>query len=362
MWAFFLKKMKTSSKWILSTFVLAVLLVFMLWNLGGPSQPKEGPPTETMESVVRTNDVHPSAETSAEITKGTQSGLVSITHTQTVAIEDSTQAIFQALERKNVPVHFWGKIVDQGGIPISGVKIKAHVRTWTADTVGLTAFQEVNGVSDVEGNFEFSGLNGDILHIDVLEKEGYEPEPDAFRSFGYNTSEQFRSNPNSPVLFRMWQASIKEKLIIGEKRFTLIPDGRSYTIDLIKGTIAESQDVEGDLKISVTRPKDAVFGQRYDWSCDVDVLDGGLKEETDNYSSMFLAPSEGYTQTFHFERKADESGWGDSTGTRRFYLRFKNGKVYCRASIQISAYYNNQVPGRVRIEYAINPSGSRVLR
>jgi hypothetical protein len=40
----------------------------------------------------------------------------------------------------------------------------------------------------------------------------------------------------------------------------------------------------------------------------------------------------------------------------------KNGKVFGRMTIDLYAYYNAQVPGLVRIRYAINPSGSRVLR
>jgi hypothetical protein len=35
---------------------------------------------------------------------------------------------------------------------------------------------------------------------------------------------------------------------------------------------------------------------------------------------------------------------------------------YGRASIEIMAYYNKQIPGLIHLQYAINPTGSRILK
>jgi hypothetical protein len=56
------------------------------------------------------------------------------------------------------------------------------------------------------------------------------------------------------------------------------------------------------------------------------------------------------------------SGWGDSTGSKRFYVKLRDGKEYGRIVIELEAYYNDQIPGIIRLSYAINPSGSQILR
>lgn len=76
---------------------------------------------------------------------------------------------------------------------------------------------------------------------------------------------------------------------------------------------------------------------------------------------MYLAPTNNYTQSFKFEQKIG-SGWGDTTGAKRFFVILNNGKVYGRITIELYAYYNEHNPGLVRLSYAINPSGSRILR
>jgi hypothetical protein len=75
---------------------------------------------------------------------------------------------------------------------------------------------------------------------------------------------------------------------------------------------------------------------------------------------MYLAPVDGYESAFKFEQKVG-SGWGDTTGEKQFYVRLKSGQIYGRITIELMAYYNNQIPGMVRVHYVLNPSGSRIL-
>jgi hypothetical protein len=211
-------------------------------------------------------------------------------------------------------------------------------------------------VTDGDGRFQWDDarVTGDILSIANITKEGYELEPNTFRSFGVASGSY-----DNPATFKMWNTNIHEQLVIGEKKFSIVPDGRPYVIDLAKGTIAESGD--GDLKVWVKRPAQVTLGQRYDWSCEVATINGGLLQETDSSSSMYSAPQASYVPSFQFEQKVG-SGWGDTTGPRRFYVRLNNGQEYGRITIELYARYNNQTPGLIRLSYAINPSGSRILR
>jgi hypothetical protein len=79
--------------------------------------------------------------------------------------------------------------------------------------------------------------------------------------------------------------------------------------------------------------------------------------EDENDQAMYVAPTDGYSNSFHFDAR---NGWPDTTGAKHFFLKLKDGE-YGRASVEIMAYFNKQVPGLIRIEYAINPTGSHIL-
>jgi hypothetical protein len=266
------------------------------------------------------------------------------------------------VEAKNVPIEFWGKAVDHNDAPLSGVKIESQIRHWDFTQGVGTSSRTVSDqmTTGGDGLFHIGGASGDDLTIKAMEKDGYELEPNVKLGFGYSTAEQFASRPEAPVIFKMWRKDIKESLITGEKSFQIEPDGRAYAIDLLKGAITEPG--QGDLKVWVKRPAQITLGQRFDWSCGVEAINGGLLSESNASSSMYSAPAEGYGPSFQWEHQASENGWSDSTGTQRFYLALRNGRVYGRIALEQFAYYNSQVPGRVRIQYAVDPSGSRILR
>lgn len=261
------------------------------------------------------------------------------------------------IESHNHPVDFYGLVIDQNSNPIPGVKIKSGVRHWTmpGPEVGSASTTTIplKATTGADGRFELTGASGDGFGV-LLFKDGYEAESE---KNGFGAGSYSYANP---VIFKMWKADIHEKLITGSKVFPIVPDGRSYLIDLIKGTISEAST--GDLKIWVKRPAQIAFGQRYDWSCEMEVMNGELLQENDRSAAMYEAPANGYTNSFSFTEAATASGWGDTTGEQRFYVRLNGGREYGRISIELEAYYNNRIPALIRISYAINPSGSRILR
>ncbi len=313
-----------------------------------------------------TNDLIPQNVAQSVISKQQTNTSVSTTaiaipktlQTNSIAPEEKLRAL---IENKNTAINFWGIVVDQDGTPLEGVKIAGDTRTWhmTVAQNFDASFPTFNAVSDSNGKFEIHEASGDVLTIKSLDKEGCEPEPHALRGFGYHTSERFSSDPSSPVIFKMWKTNIHEQLIIGKKRFHVVPDGRSYVIDLNQGTISESGS--GDLKVWINYTNQVIRGQPYDWSCEITPTTGGLLEETDPYSSMFLAPIDGYVPTFQLQQQIKGGQYG-SIGDKRFYVMLKNGKEYGRITIDLIAPYNDQIPGMIDIQYAINPSGSRILK
>ena len=269
-----------------------------------------------------------------------------------------------AVETMNVPIVFWGKVVDQDDAPLEGVTVRARVRSWHVVTTpdGDAIFATKVLASGSDGRFKIDGGLGEVLTIEALKKDGYDPEPKALRSFGYTTSDPMKPDPNNPVVLKMWKADRKAQLFTGNKRFPLVPDGRVYTVDLLLGTLTESTAAEGDLRVSIRRASNAAWGQRYDWSLEIQPVSGGLLEEADSQSAMFQAPEDGYTDKYRLEASAADPSWSYGTGTKRFYLKTRAGQNYARIEVEAYAYYLQDKQSRLNIAYAVNPAGERTLR
>ncbi|MGO8681210.1 MAG: hypothetical protein ACLQUR_04590 [Limisphaerales bacterium] len=261
----------------------------------------------------------------------------------------------QEIESANVPVEFYGKVIDQDSNTLSGVNIKAVVRHWImADPVSMLAGSKeipLEQTSGTDGRFELTGATGDGFDIVSFKKDGYQRESGK-RGFG-----AVGGSYDDPVIFKMWSDNIHEKLITGHKSFQIVPDGRPYFINLTDDTISESG--EGDLKVWIQYSNHVVHGQLYDWSAGIEVVNGGLLEEGIG-SAMYEAPTDGYVPSFQLQQQI-KGGQSGEIGERQFYLKLKNGQEYGQISIDLYAPWN-QIPGLVSVQYAINPSGSRVLR
>ena len=263
----------------------------------------------------------------------------------------------------NVPISLYGRVLDQDNNPLSGVRVVVSVRQWFHPTasVGLDSiFPKTELTTDAGGYFQLANGSGDALSIEELTKEGYEAEPKALRGFGYNTSERFNPDANQPVVFRMWKAGTKQLLVTGDKFLPINPDGRVYTLDLLKGTLAEGES-EGDLRLTIKRSLDAAWGKKYEWSFELAGINGGLKEEADPYESMYLAPSEDYAKKVTMAFRPGEEGWTYGI-SKHFYVKTRNGQVYGRMDVEIQAFYLKDKQGRFGIKYAVNPAGECLLR
>jgi hypothetical protein len=263
--------------------------------------------------------------------------------------------------QNNVPIDFWGKVIDESGSPLQGVTISADTRTVVmgVQNMAATTFPKISVTSGGDGLFEIRNKTGDVLSIKSLEKDGYEEEPDAVR--GYNYTRGFIADRNNPIVFRLWPVGIHEQLITGSKHLKIIPDGRPYAIDFKNSTITQAQGSEGDVQVWIKYPQEITATQTNNWLSGITVNNGGIVEEPDGGAAMYIAPTTGYSATFRYDQQI-RTGQRGSTGTKRFYVTLQNGQEFGRFAIDLKAPYNNQVPGFVSIDYAINPSGSRILR
>lgn len=356
---------KTSLRLVIVAAAVLLLAVTVYFGLKNHRQQRDHPPEPNGATTPGSEEVA-SSPANAPVLIPATAAVQSATSSRASATTSVSRAekLQGAVEAMNVPVVFFGKVVDQDNAPLAGVKVRTSVRSWhvIATPDGDATFAIHEAVSGSDGSFQIDGGRGNALTIEAAEKEGYEPEPKSLQGFGYTTSDPLRPDPNNPVVLRMWKSEAKAALVTGNKRYSLVPDGRTYTIDLLTGAIVESDTAEGDLRVSIRRPANAAWGQRYDWSLDVQSVNGGLAEETDAGSAMFRAPEGGYTNHWQLDAAAADETWSYGTGQKRFYLKSRGGKNYSRIEIDAYAYYLQNKQGRFNIIWAVNPAGERLLR
>lgn len=286
--------------------------------------------------------------------------LLPINPTMETDEEKTTRVVREANAPYETPIMFYGQVIDQDSNYLSGVKISASIlyEHMSAPTTN-DEFQITNNLIHPEketgpdGRFEITDEKGRNVIIESIQKEGFE-----FESGLPITFSAVAGSFENPEIFKMWSTNIHEQLITGSKSFQIAPDGKAYFINLTDDTISQSD--KGDLKVWIQYTNQPVRGQLYDWSAEIDVVNGGLLEEPLG-SPMYDAPADGYVPSFQLKGQIKGGQRGD-TGERQFYLMLNNGREYGQMTIGLYAPFNDQTPGLIRLSYALNPSGSRILR
>jgi hypothetical protein len=268
----------------------------------------------------------------------------------------SRQQILQdAVERANIPVRFYGKVVDQQGMPLADVNVRAKVRHWYIPSgsavYGNGHMVRIDRVTDVDGQFLIEGTTGDALDFESISKDDYELSQKALHTFNPV------NDPNKPTEFKMWKRGPKASLVSGAKVFGIVSDGRFYTIDLLHGKKTEGAADQGDLRVSIVRPGNVNPKDKFTWSFVIEAIEGGLIPTDDEF--MYLAPENGYERRFEMNLRPDGSDWTPLV-KKQLFVRSRNGQLYGRLQVEVIAVYNDQ--SAIEINYAINPNSSRNLQ
>ncbi len=260
----------------------------------------------------------------------------------------------------NVPIDFWGRIIDQDKNPIAGVRLLAGVRHWEfIPIIGPTATPaKVEVFSDRDGRFKWHGRTGDVLEIAAVEKAGYKLSPGARCVFSYgNSPETFIPNPAEPVVIRMWRLGPRESTISNTGFFGFVPDGRPYTLDLINNKKNVDSGGDGDLTVRISRPNRIKPRDRYSWDFELAALDGGIREATDEF--LFQAPETGYETKLKITMDPADSNW-TSVLRNQFYFRSRSNRVYGAIRMTVRPAYRDE--SAIEVESVVNTNGSRNLQ
>lgn len=257
----------------------------------------------------------------------------------------------------NVPIAFYAVVLDQDGQPLKGVKVTLRVQQPYFDPIYFAKanYRRFERTTGVDGKFSLDGVTGKNVEIETMAKDGFEAEPNVEHVYG-----PVGGSLDNPMTFKMWRKDTKVPLIMGHKAFHIVPDGSPYVINFTRDTIGRPIDHLGDLRISI-KIGTVVSNRDFDWSLELKPINGGLLEERQASSPMFRAPANGYTNIFNISHKIGDQS-GRSEGTFRFFLKLRGGLEYGRCSIDVVDYIGVPTRGPLHIDYAINPTGSDILR
>ena len=246
-----------------------------------------------------------------------------------------------------VPIQFYGKVVDENLSPVRDAKV--HFQ-WTDLSHGTS---EADSVSDGQGNFSLSGVQGKRLLVRVT-KVGYYASSSNEGSFEFaNPFEEiyYRPSKAKPVLFYLRKKGEGAQLIKKSIQVVLPGDGSGTNVDLATGKVSAS----GQLEVHAWKPwPPRPLLPHYDWKVTFAVPDGGIVDAPEQFA--FEAPEAGYKPSFEFNMPADAGdGWRIEV-EKAFYFSYGQPRRYGRLNFRTDGHSRY-----IFINYVFNPSGSRNL-
>jgi len=323
--------------------ILAILsITVFLLVLFTHKHPQEKPHTSQTEklspSPVYPKNASTSLEKNAEDSDGDADNLV--------PSPPDSRLLEEVRNWGKTPIVFYGKVVDEKSQAVNDALIRYSTTDLSPE--GRT-MRETRSSSD--GTFSIQHVHGKNLVVRVS-KAGYYEYQDARRGFQYaGPGDHFVPNKDKPEIFRLRKKEKQAPLLTRQKLFTFPTDGSFHSLLLFKALRKEGNLSDADIVVSFRRDQTQPRGSQ-SWSLLLQVPQGGgLIESHEEF--MFLAPETGYQTNVQLgaSRSADVE--------KQYYLRLPNNEGYARLKMTFIPNYNET--GAMDLDYAINPTTSRIL-
>jgi hypothetical protein len=160
----------------------------------------------------------------------------------------------RALDEQNkTSINVYGKVVDQHGQPVPGVKVHGGVQlnmTMVSDRV-----ENHDTETDSQGRFSFTGLHGIRFGLG-LEKLGYEYNTQLYTTW-WNS---YKPDPANPMVFTLYKLQGAQPMVYAKFGNWIPYDGTSIKIDLFTGKKSDT----GDFKVNLSRsPLQVIRGRTH---------------------------------------------------------------------------------------------------
>jgi Carboxypeptidase regulatory-like domain len=253
-----------------------------------------------------------------------------------------------------MPINFYGKVVDQDNKPIAGAAVKF---VW--NDMSSKGSSSAEGTSDANGLFSLADKRGKGLSVSVS-KNGYHVGTAATGSFEYVAFFEWNyhvPNENDPTIFRLIRKVDAEPLIVASAFNTLSYEQAIYYYDLQQGRLARQKTPVGDgLRFTLTRSQ-AAQGQPFDWTWTIDGVSLMVQATTDEFPQT--APLDGYVSSWKIQQRAGARNFHREAKVR-LYVR-TSGARYGVVDLHLSHPHKQEIGPTLSVKSYVNPSGSRNL-
>lgn len=244
------------------------------------------------------------------------------------------------------PMDFYGLVLDQYDVPVSGAKVVFNWNPRGSDGKSLTV------TSDADGRFEFLGRTGISLGVRIS-KEGYyqiKSEGGSLQRFDFfvpGGTPEHLSDPKNPAIFRLMKKGEGVDLITSEFRNNLPPSGEAK-IDILTGRLSPN----GQIELSVERLSEE---WHFPWNAKATIKGGGFVKAEGQF--MHEAPEDGYIEELNWSFPLDDEGRQNSFIIKEdYYVKFGSPARYGRIMIYLKSHSSHLL-----LESWVNPDGSRNL-
>lgn len=270
-------------------------------------------------------------------------------------------------------ITLYGKVIDQNGSPVSGVKVDYYiVGAYLAKGSG-SGF----AITDNQGIFKATGSGSKIFVKNFIAPEiEYKSLTPSLSNIGekYNRNgilDWDKYTVDTPKTYKVWRNETYENVARGNVSGHINSDGSAYSINFLHPDgwrKAVTKGINDDSILNITCKRDQMeTGQDYqNWEYTLSPVGGGIQSTDDQYLNS--APNEGYTPTIIIQR--DNQPKNISLYNQKYYFKYtKNSKERFGSLI---VHYEPHSHTRdmnfrilnlckIRIEYRINLEGSNNL-
>lgn len=273
---------------------------------------------------------------------GGDSASVSAKKEGTAAEKNVSGAPYQAPDRGKVlaelksaystPIKFYGKVVDQAGIPVQGANVHLSVndKPFGGGPSEYTRLTDRNGFFTIDAAGLTMGVEvSKVGYREVSAKDGGQSSRRMFE-FGLG-GETFRSGPEKPAVFLLYKVPDPETLIkTGPASFYFGTDGAPLQVGLDEKNASHGIV----LRFWSSQLRGVDSPARYDWRLEISVPKGGIVAKDKEFEQE--APEKGYSASVALNMPASNgASWSDVV-KRGYFIRFDDG-VFARVTLTMHA-------------------------
>jgi hypothetical protein len=257
------------------------------------------------------------------------------------------------IRNANVPIEFWGRVIDQDGNPLEDVNIHYRIQQprviWDSHSIVKSI------ITDSAGRFHIAGEKGSSFSFESFRKNGYKKVNGQNVTFGYsNGTGKYTPDKFNPKVYTLIKEDKIQGLVYFSRQLLLNWDDVPVRYNLRTGEF----DSSGEIQITARRGKIVGEGRqaRYDWSFRIQVVRGGIIETL--REEAYIAPEKGYEELWECGYLASDPQWRIARGDVHLIFHLENGN-YGRLELNVDAELKRRISGR--ISSYLNPSGGRLL-